>query len=259
MKTFLAWAAAVSFCACLAMGSGPASAALVTPDVIFGSGNANGSFTVVQQDGIELGLRGKLRYNTSGLPENTFNYDGGNTYTFDPADGNPPAGRAMWNFDWSINSNFDGSSGRNLDDLLYLLTIDFDPGPGAVGFSFDPINLPLADHAIGTNATGNGGGTVAANGVQYASLIASNNVAQNSGNLGFFLAFAPPGFDPQSEGIFTIGLRAFDSHGSIFLENSINVIVGTASVPLPATLLLFAAALGALAITSRRRLRQAPI
>lgn len=34
----------------------------VTPDAIFGSGNANGGFAVAREDGIELGLRSKLRF-----------------------------------------------------------------------------------------------------------------------------------------------------------------------------------------------------
>jgi hypothetical protein len=109
----------------------PAGAALlfdqnVTPDVIFGSGNANGGFTVDRRNGIELGLRGKLRFNASNLPENTFNSNGDGTYTFDA--GLPPTGfgfvapgstsTALWNFEWSINSDVTGQLGRNLDDLI---------------------------------------------------------------------------------------------------------------------------------------------
>ncbi|MEQ8837455.1 MAG: hypothetical protein RID07_11680, partial [Lacipirellulaceae bacterium] len=54
----------------------------VTPDVIFGSGNANGGFTVDTDNGVELGLRAKLRHNAVGAPENTFNSNGDGTYTF---------------------------------------------------------------------------------------------------------------------------------------------------------------------------------
>ena len=38
----------------------------VTSDVIFGSGNVNGGFTVDQSNGVEIGLRGKLRYDLAG-------------------------------------------------------------------------------------------------------------------------------------------------------------------------------------------------
>lgn len=54
----------------------------VTPDVIYGSGNANGSWTVDRSNGVELGLRGKLRHNAAGAPENTFNSNGNGTYSF---------------------------------------------------------------------------------------------------------------------------------------------------------------------------------
>ena len=61
--------------------------------MIFGSGNANGSFTVHRSNGLELGLRGKLRFNASNLPENTFNSNGDGTYTFKVG---APTGGAGW-------------------------------------------------------------------------------------------------------------------------------------------------------------------
>src|SRR3546814_4080660 len=81
----------------------------VTKEVIFGSGNANGSFTVDRQNGIELGLRAKLRFDETNQPQNTFNSNGDGTYSF-PA-GTPPTGfgfdpnsptTPVWNFEWSI-------------------------------------------------------------------------------------------------------------------------------------------------------------
>ena len=68
--------------AAVAITLNSAKAANGTPDVIFGSGNANGSFTVASGGGVELGLRAKVRFNGSNLPENTFNYDGTKTYNF---------------------------------------------------------------------------------------------------------------------------------------------------------------------------------
>ena len=72
---------------CLAALSSPAYALIdydqdVTNDVIFGSGNANGGFTTDCANGVELGLRAKLRHNAVGAPENTFNSNGDGTYTF---------------------------------------------------------------------------------------------------------------------------------------------------------------------------------
>lgn len=72
----------------LSLGTGnQAAAALlydqnVTPTVIFGSGNLNGSFTRDRRNGVELGLRAKLRHNAAGRPENTFNSNGDGTYSF---------------------------------------------------------------------------------------------------------------------------------------------------------------------------------
>ena len=68
----------------------------VTPDVIFGDGNANGSFTVnddAATSNIELGLRAKLRFDATGQPDNIFNSNGDGTYTFVAG---APTGGAGW-------------------------------------------------------------------------------------------------------------------------------------------------------------------
>lgn len=227
----------------------------VTPDVIFGSGNANGGFTVDQASGVELGLRGKLRFNDSNSPENTFNSNGDGTYSFDA--GLPPTGfgfasnstsTALWNFEWSVNSDYDGSSGLNLGNLTYLLDIDFDPGLGTNFLSFDPINVSVADHAIGNNSTANGGGTTAADATDYASLIASNNVAQNSWNMEFFDDAANGfAFDGRTQGVYDIRLSAFDASGSQVSSVSIQV----ETVPAPATVALLSLGLAGLGFARR--------
>lgn len=95
------------------------------PDAIFGSGNANGAWTVDESDGVELGLRGKLRFNASNVPENTFNSNGDGTYSFAP--GTPPTGFSfdpnsptspVWNFEWSVNTDVNNNPPQTtLDDL----------------------------------------------------------------------------------------------------------------------------------------------
>ena len=67
----------------------------VTPDVIFGSGNANGSFSGDNSNGVVAGLRAKLRYDSNGNPTNTFNYDGDHTYRFNVSDGNAPGSKSF--------------------------------------------------------------------------------------------------------------------------------------------------------------------
>ncbi|MEX1198132.1 MAG: PEP-CTERM sorting domain-containing protein [Pseudohongiellaceae bacterium] len=244
----------------------------VTPDVIFGSGNANGSFTVDRTTGlgprVELGLRGKLRHNAAGNPENTFNSNGDGTYSFNP--GVAPGESfptAEWSFEWSINTaweSFDDavddesltsssedelqdSSDWNLDSLTYQLELPD-------GTSFDPINVPLADHAIGDNSTGNGGGTEASNDAEYATLIASNNVAQNSWKPHWFVS----GFDPTAEGTYSFALAAFDGDTQL-ARTSMDILVGDGGagdpspVPLPGTLLLLGLGFGGLGIARRKK------
>lgn len=205
----------------------------VTNDVIFGSGNANGAFTVDRADGVELGLRAKLRFDQTGQPQNVFNSDGAGNYLF--AAGIAPTKLfpvAVWSFEWSINSNFDGSNGNSaLNAFTYLLSVDIDPSDSTQFFDIDVINginpSPLVnavlwDHAFGNNSTTNGNGVKASDPISYASLIGSQNIAQNSQQAHWWLG---PSFDPTADATYTFMLSAFD--GSVKVAStSINVIVG---------------------------------
>jgi hypothetical protein len=179
----------------------------VTPDVIFGSGNANGGFTVNQDNGVELGLRGKLRHNASGQPENTFSRQTivDNKYYFDagvaPTQSFPTA---EWSFEWSINTDYDGSTSRNLSSYQYELRLDTNPGADISWMIFDPIQVPSADHSIGDNSTGNGAGSEATDSASYLNLIQNNNVAQNSWKPHWFIS----GFDPTVDGTYDFELEA---------------------------------------------------
>lgn len=259
----------LSLIPCLPLSAGVTFNTNVTPDVIFGSGNANGgfavdTFTLADANaaiaagenpggaGIELGLRGKLRFDPADdLPKNVFTNNGANVY-FMPI-GAPASNpdRARWNFEWSINTNTDGN-GLVLDDLTYVLGIDFDPGIGATFLEFDPINVPFADHAIGTNATGNGDGVSAADPAAYASLISSNNVAQNSWNLAFFDApVSPFSFDPNQPGVYDFFLEAWDGDFRM-ARTEIRVL---APIPEPSTIIGGASVLLIGLTLIRRRLR----
>ena len=251
------------------LAAGPAGAVVlfdqnVTNDVIFGDGNDNGGFTVDRANGMELGLRAKLRFDDTNQPQNTFNSNGDGSYSF--AAGAPVGGgfgfapgsssTAVWNFEWSINSNFDGN-GANLDQFVYSIQIDFDPAnPGSNFQSFDPINGPFTvppfpDHEIGDNSTGNGDGEKASDAAEYADLIANNNLAQNSWNMEFFDEAVNFPFDAGVPGVYTIALSAFDLNQQLLSSVSIDVIV--TRVPEPATLSLFLLGLTGLLVIARRR------
>lgn len=191
----------------------------VTPDVIFGSGNANGSFTVDRTGGVELGLRGKLRHNAGGAPENTFNSNGDGTYTFNagvaPTQSYPTA---EWSFEWSINTDFDNTSGLALGDLTYELSLDTDPSGATSFLTFDPINdvnpgnaMVLWDHSMGDNSTTAATDVISGDAATYATNIATYNVAQNSWKPHWFI----PGFNPEVNGEYTITLSAFDTLGQV--------------------------------------------
>jgi len=231
------------------LGATMASAATtyVTPDVIFGTGNANGSFTIDQENGVELGLRAKVRYP---IPENRFNYDGVDTYMM--PSGTSSGGLPLWNFEWSINTDYSGTSGLKLDDLTYKLQLDTDP-TSAETFtsSFDPIfnYLSTPDHAIGDNGTGNGGGTVATSGTDYLNLLANNNVAQNSWSFLWEGAL----IDPNVNGTYGIQLTAYNADKVQVASTHINV----ATTPLPATLPLMLSGLGLVGAVARRKSKKA--
>ncbi|WP_427981799.1 PEP-CTERM sorting domain-containing protein [Agarivorans sp.] len=236
-----------------------ASAALiydqeVSNEVIFGSGNLNGGFTVDRQNGIELGLRAKLRFDETNSPQNVFNSDGAGSYQFDNI--LPPSGfgfapgstsTAIWNFEWSVNSSFDGSGGM-LSDYTYLLQIDFDPSAATHFLVFDPVNVSNADHALGNNATANGAGLV--DSVNYAALLDDYNLVQNSWNMEFF-DDATYSFDARVAGTYDIRLSAYDQQGRELASSAIQVV--NAAVPEPQTWLSFALAMFSLLWMRRRQ------
>lgn len=219
----------------------------VTPDVIFGSGNANGSFTGQTSNNIEVGLRAKQRYPAA----NIFNYDGINTYTFDSTVLNTnPANRSVFNFEWAVNVDQSGTSGLNLNGFSYGLLFDIDPSAGVNYVSIDPFATPgYFDHSLGNNTTGNGAGIESTSNADLLLNMPNFNVAQQSSNLGFGFSA-----DPDLPGIYGFRFDVFE-FGTRNVLSSAEISVVVNGVPVPATLPLVLGALGLLGFESRRRAR----
>jgi hypothetical protein len=252
-----AWA--IRMVAALVISSLPlsANAALLydqnlTSDILYGSGNVNEKFTVNRANGVELGLRGKVRFP---VPLAVYNSSGNGTYSFPTnavgAYGGPGGNNPSWHFEWSINTNYNGTTGLNLDDLTYQLRIDTDRYNTTNFYTFDPINLATADHGIGTNSTLNGTGDDdnPRTAPQYALKIANNNVAQNSWRTTFF----PVPFNPSVGGLYTFQLEAFQGSTSLGLT-SIDVFVGAGPpAPEPGTCLMLLTGVCGMMVSRRRK------
>ena len=201
----------------------------VTNNVIFGTGNGNGYWTIDQNEGagIEVGLRGKLRY------QGVYNSDGEGSYTFDPGISSGTA--ALWNYEFSINTNYNGSGG-NLNNYLIFLAIDTDPSQGVNLLPFNPFEV-WNDNSFGNNSTLQSEGEEFNDFAMQAAALEKYNLVQNSQNLGWA---GLPGFDPDADGTYDFSLFVTNLSGTELARTSMTVIVGEggAAVPEPATMIL---------------------
>lgn len=203
------------------------------PGVFFGSGNANGGWTVGTANGIELGLRTHQRYPS---PANTFNSAGNGNYNWADTTGYAGAqNRSSWNYDFSLNT---AATGLGVGDFSFKLWIDYDPTAGHLWSIIDP-------SAIGDNAV---------SGIAY---------EQNSENARFALV-GIPGYNNTIAGTYDFVLQASNSSGllaSTYMR--VNVNGGTTqgatfdgNVPDGgSSAVLLGLALSGLALCGRRRLR----
>jgi hypothetical protein len=214
-----------------------AQAGNVTPDVIFGSGNPNGGWTISQSGSIEVGLRAKERFGPV-LPNS------GGVYQATPGISSGTA--ATWNYEFSANVNWDGLSATTLADVIVALEIDTDPS-AAVSYvgPFDVFAL-WTDNEVGTNATGNGAGVV------DNSNLGNYNVVQNSQNLGW----SPLPFDPLADGIYDFRLSVYSSTDTNFTNPLAQTTMQVVVTPEPSSMVLLGIGMVGLAGYGLRRRKQ---
>jgi len=145
--------------------SGSLPATLSNQNLVAGVTGAGPAFNIF--DNMILAQEQLQTFSTAALAQVTaYWYDGNSNGTYHFAIGSAPSGfpfdpvpnnTPVWNFEWSVNTNFDESSALALNDLTYEMGLDFDPGPGTNFLVFDPIipNLPPPltppDNSIGDN------------------------------------------------------------------------------------------------------------
>jgi len=171
------------------------SATVLSPPTIFpvgGSGQLNGEFTIVQRDGVEIGLRATDR--TDGLLTATGKRKG--VYMASTGFDNPPTNtRAEWNYDIHIDLR---GSGTALGDYDLTLIQTF---VRKLGGSAGPFDLTFSD--------------------AFPGLLAQATLYQQSFNPVFF----NDTFDVNAEGTYNLVLTLKPKAGGPPLKAHIQVIV----------------------------------
>lgn len=212
---------------------------------------ANGGWTITRDDDIEVALRAKLRYDSSGQITNLTRFDGRNNYFFDPADGVAPESLAIWNFEWSI---FTG--GNFLSDYVWDLSVTT---PLGVAASINPASTNIFTERGYATSIGNFNDGFTND--------PRRNYAQGTRNIGSALnTFSEnvsrtgdwPLAEAAADGLFRVVLtgnyRGSGDFDDLFV--SMNVLVepiAPAPIPLPAPIMLLATGVLALCGLSRGR------
>ncbi|NLV41498.1 MAG: PASTA domain-containing protein [Candidatus Hydrogenedentes bacterium] len=224
--------------------------------MLYGSGT-NGGFTVDRRNGVELGLRGQIRFGVNNQPQNIYNSNGDGTYSFPTGTPNlalphpewASETTPVWSVVFAINSDHedrDDTPSAVLSDFTYEMAVDFDPSAGTDNWlKFDLINgnglffqLAVPDHALGFYSQ-QSPGIVTTTLPDYMNAIGTMNIAHNTSNVEFInldlraFGFGDySGFDPNEPGVYDVYIAAF-SGGVEVARSEITILVGASTVQTP--------------------------
>lgn len=197
----------------------------VRPDILYGSGNSNGNFTVSVDNGVEVGLRIHDRFDGA----THSNGDG----TYNPASGffSGSSGPGFWNYDFSINLNANDETTLTLfDDVIIELKIDLDPTAGTSFLTLNPLTT-WTDNAYGNNGTANGDGDDSTEINGTFGVDQNFFVVQNSQNIGWlFNTLGDTLFDVTKDASYDFELSVSDLNSNLLAATSMRVDVGSGGV-----------------------------
>jgi hypothetical protein len=147
-------AAAAVFAGGVAVQAGTAYDASVTapPGWYNGSGNPNGGFTVVTDNGIEIGLRAKYRNNPSVIntPNTIYTVVPGAQTNVTSGGNGAAANRAAWNYEFSINLRPGGVGSLTLGDIDDNSTLKVTDLTTGANFTVNPLKHWPDNSSFGT-------------------------------------------------------------------------------------------------------------
>jgi hypothetical protein len=194
-----------------------------------GTGNPNGGFTIDNEsNGIEVGLRAKLRQNPNVINSST------NVYQV-PAGPQPGAPtRAAWNYEFSINL---GSSGFTLADIQHSTLTITDITTGGT-----PQTVNLLTYWSDNSTYSNGNAVVGAQNSQNPAFTGATGFPLQ----GTYNEFAPDTYE------FTLKVKNDNNNDAVLAQDTIDVTVA----PVPSSLWAGIALMGGLGIVvATKRLR----
>lgn len=234
---------------------------LVNPGWYNGSGNPNGGFTVETAGNLEIGLRAKLRQNPAVIHSlnNVYNVPiGAQTNTTSGGNG-AHAGRAAWNWEWSINTQAGGGS-ADLADIAARITVSDADGHSA---SINPFTQWADNSYYGSSGEYTASlGDLPNNPAANPALLANYFGAQQSNNPTFGDFPLAAFYNLNAHQTYTITLDVFGGNSftaPLLASNTIIVNVGDGripAVPVPAAAFAAAPLLGALGLYRLRRTRK---